>query len=586
MSFNAGAITGSIGLDTAPLDSATRHVRGELGGLESASSGVFSRMRRIVNPFTLAIAGIGIGLAAITASIGFGGKLAAEAEQAEVAFGVMLGSTEAAKDLLGELNQFAASTPFEMPGLTEASRKLLAFGSDAGQVIPELRAIGDISAGIGAPISEIAELYGKARVQGRLMAEDINQLTGRGIPIIAELAKQFGVAESEVKGLVSEGRVGFSNLQQAFVDMTAEGGQFAGLMAAQSVTLSGLVSTLRDNVGLLARDLTADLFDRIDLKGLIADFTEAIPVIKGVLEGVIDLSINGLGELARWLGFAGDSAGVAGNKIVAAMEVGAMGVAFVADSIDAAVFGYDLLRLGALKFMSVAAGGIAQLAELASGLPEWLGGGVATDVADFADLFAANLEAEIKDLKDAINDGLVAPSSGDRVMAFFDGIRNAAEAAAAATASIGDGVGEIEIAADITGGVSKSVQSQVDRLLESIETPIERFNRELGEIRGFFDQGLIDQGQFDKLQAKLRDDIFGEQKLAGLNLVGSNEELQLRARQSLAASGAGAPGAARDADVPRKSLFEQKDTNKKLDTVASLLRQLVSSDQAITIPGL
>jgi tape measure domain-containing protein len=586
MSFNAGAITGSIGLDTAPLDSATRHVRGELGGLESASSGVFSRMRRIVNPFTLAIAGIGIGLAAITASIGFGGKLAAEAEQAEVAFGVMLGSTEAAKDLLGELNQFAASTPFEMPGLTEASRKLLAFGSDAGQVIPELRAIGDISAGIGAPISEIAELYGKARVQGRLMAEDINQLTGRGIPIIAELAKQFGVAESEVKGLVSEGRVGFSNLQQAFVDMTAEGGQFAGLMAAQSVTLSGLVSTLRDNVGLLARDLTADLFDRIDLKGLIADFTEAIPVIKGVLEGVIDLSINGLGELARWLGFAGDSAGVAGNKIVAAMEVGAMGVAFVADSIDAAVFGYDLLRLGALKFMSVAAGGIAQLAELASGLPEWLGGGVATDVADFADLFAANLEAEIKDLKDAINDGLVAPSSGDRVMAFFDGIRNAAEAAAAATASIGDGVGEIEIAADITGGVSKSVQSQVDRLLESIETPIERFNRELGEIRGFFDQGLIDQGQFDKLQAKLRDDIFGEQKLAGLNLVGSNEELQLRARQSLAASGAGAPGAARDADVPRKSLFEQKDTNKKLDTVASLLRQLVSNDQAITIPGL
>ena len=80
-----------------------------------------------------------------------------------------------------------------------------------------------------APVNEIAELYGKARVQGRLFAEDINQLTGRGIPIIQELAKQFGVSDSEVKKLVESGKVGFPNIERSFMDMTSQGGKFRRL---------------------------------------------------------------------------------------------------------------------------------------------------------------------------------------------------------------------------------------------------------------------------------------------------------------------------------------------------------------------
>ena len=130
--------------------------------------------------------------------------------------------------------------------------------------MPEtLRRIGDVSAGVQAPVNEIAELYGKARVQGRLFAEDINQLTGRGIPIIGELAKQFGVSDSQVKKLVESGQVGFPNIEQAFVSMTSQGGKFSGMMEAQSKTTSGLFSTLKDTINEVFLTLGTPINDAI-----------------------------------------------------------------------------------------------------------------------------------------------------------------------------------------------------------------------------------------------------------------------------------------------------------------------------------
>jgi tape measure domain-containing protein len=192
-----------------------------------------------------AVAGIGgIGAAALSWPL----QLAANMEQTEAAFTTLLKDQTKAAALLQDLQKFAASTPFQFNELADASKKLLAFGSSASQVEGELRAIGDVASGIGAPIGEIAEIYGKARVQGRLFAEDINQLTGRGIPIIQELAKQFGVADQEVKKLVQDGAISFDNLEAAFKSLTSEGGKFAGGMARQSRTLNGTFSTLKDNL--------------------------------------------------------------------------------------------------------------------------------------------------------------------------------------------------------------------------------------------------------------------------------------------------------------------------------------------------
>ena len=205
--------------------------------------------------FSLAGAGLkaslGGALAGGAAAIAGGVKAvtaAADFEQTKVAFATLIGDAAKAEETLARLRKLGAETPFEFPELADAGRKLIAFGEGADTVPETLRRIGDVSAGIQAPVNEIAELYGKARVQGRLFAEDINQLTGRGIPIIQELAKQFGVSDSQVKKLVESGKVGFPAIEQAFIALTSNGGKFAGMMAAQSKTTAGMFSTLKDTV--------------------------------------------------------------------------------------------------------------------------------------------------------------------------------------------------------------------------------------------------------------------------------------------------------------------------------------------------
>ena len=248
-------------------------------------TGKLKSMSEKALPASRAVAG---GLLAVgAAALGLAGKaigLAADIEQVEVAFGTLLGSEEAAGKMIKNLQDFAASTPFQFPGLADAARQLVAFGIDADETIPTLRRIGDVAAGIGAPIGDIAEIYGKARVQGRLFAEDINQLTGRGIPIIGELAKQFGVSESEVRKLVESGQVNFGHLEEAFKSLTSEGGKFEGLMEDQSQTVAGLWSTLKDNVGLALTSMGQTIIDTFNLKDVLKNVIEFANGVKEKFE--------------------------------------------------------------------------------------------------------------------------------------------------------------------------------------------------------------------------------------------------------------------------------------------------------------
>ena len=206
-----------------------------------------------------ALAGGGVALAAGIKAV----TSAADFEQTKVAFTTLIGDAGKAEQTLAQLRELGAKTPFEFPELADAGRKLIAFGEGSDTVAATLARIGDVSAGVQAPVNEIAELYGKARVQGRLFAEDINQLTGRGIPIIGELAKQFGVSDSEVKKLVESGQVGFPQIEQAFVNMTSQGGKFSGMMEAQSKTTNGLFSTLKDTINEVFLTLGTPINDAI-----------------------------------------------------------------------------------------------------------------------------------------------------------------------------------------------------------------------------------------------------------------------------------------------------------------------------------
>lgn len=170
-------------------------------------------------------------------------QAAAGYETTQISFETFLGSAEKARDVMADLEKFSLETPFSPDQVNNAGKALLAFGIEQEKLIPTLKAVGDLSAGTGKDFNELAVIYGKARTQGTLFAEDINQLTEAGIPIIQEFAKQFGVAEGQVKKLGSEGKITFANLEQAFKDMTGEGGKFFELTAKQSKSFSGLMST-------------------------------------------------------------------------------------------------------------------------------------------------------------------------------------------------------------------------------------------------------------------------------------------------------------------------------------------------------
>ena len=176
-------------------------------------------------------------------------------QQLEVAFTTMLGNAGKADALMQQLAKTAAITPFGLNDVANGAKQLLAYGFEAEKVNETLVRLGDIAAGLSVPLNDLVYLYGTTMAQGRLYTQDLNQFTGRGIPMIAELAKQFGVAESKVKELVESGQVGFPQVQKVIENLTNEGGKFGGLMAAQSQTITGQISNIEDAISMMMNEI-------------------------------------------------------------------------------------------------------------------------------------------------------------------------------------------------------------------------------------------------------------------------------------------------------------------------------------------
>lgn len=171
-----------------------------------------------------------------------------EFEKLEVAMNTMLQSKERADALMTQMVRTAATTPFGLQEVASGAKQLLAYGMASEEVNGTLIKLGDIAAGLSIPLGDIIYLYGTTMAQGRIYTQDLNQFTNRGIPMLKELASQFGVAESKVKKLVEEGKVGFPEVKKAIDSMTGTGSKFGGLMEAQSKTIAGQISNLEDQL--------------------------------------------------------------------------------------------------------------------------------------------------------------------------------------------------------------------------------------------------------------------------------------------------------------------------------------------------
>lgn len=190
-------------------------------------------------------------------------RVRGEFQKLDVAFTTMLGSQEKATALMNQLVRTAATTPFGLQDVAGGAKQLLAYGMEAEKINETLIRLGDIAAGLSIPLGDMTYLFGTTMVQGRMYTQDLNQFVGRGIPLIKEFAEQFGVAESKVKDLVTEGKIGFPELQKAIMSMTSEGGQFAGLMEAQSKTIAGQVANLEDAIESMFNSIGTDTQDII-----------------------------------------------------------------------------------------------------------------------------------------------------------------------------------------------------------------------------------------------------------------------------------------------------------------------------------
>lgn len=267
---------------TGDNSSVLKAFRGVQDGVSQTARVVEQQGQSIENVFNRIKSVASVAFAGFTAKeiISTLGTVRGEFQQFEIAFETMLGSGQKAKGMISDLANLAATTPFDMKGVVNGAKQLLAYGFAANEITDTMRRLGDVSAGLGLNLQDLTWLYGTTMVQGRLFTRDLMQFTGRGIPLTEELAKQFGVTKDKVSELVTAGKVGFPEVKKAIESLTNEGGKFGGLMEKQSHSITGQISNIQDTIEMAINDLGTQteglMNDALDITSTVIDHWKEI----------------------------------------------------------------------------------------------------------------------------------------------------------------------------------------------------------------------------------------------------------------------------------------------------------------------
>jgi tape measure domain-containing protein len=462
--------------------------------------------------------------------------MAADFEQTSVAFKVMLGDAQLARKVLGDLQQFAASTPFQLEGIQQTARVLLAFGVQSQDLMGTMRMLGDVSAGTGKDFTELAVIFGQIKAAGRLMGGDLLQLVNAGVPMIAQLAKHFGVAESEIKKMVEQGKVGFDDVLAAFRNMTSEGGLFFNMMSEQSQTLNGVWSTLKDNVAQLALELGTKLLPLLKAGAEIAiALTEGLRAVDGSM----------VANIARVAAFVATFALALTliPKIIAGIRTLIVTVKALttANAIATAFTPGGLIRLA----IASAAAGAAVLGVNA------MFSQFDQQVAD-AGGTAANVAAQVKELAD--NTGELATQ------------------ASVAKQSVTD------LAAE-----QKKWQGIASRIHDDVRTPLEKFGDKIEELQNAVTLGGLGWEDYQRAVAKAAEEVR--------SATGAAKELKAESRIQVGAAtrgtsaGFSAVQSGRDqiqklAELQRQQLAAQREANALTSQLIQITRDRAQIRQA------
>lgn len=222
-----------------------RRLKDEYALYQKEGQNVIDANNRMALSFKKTLAAIG-GTAMIKKLISDVVQVRGQFQQLEIAFETMLKSKDKASALMGQLTETAAKTPFDLQGIAQGAKQLLAYGTAAEDVNDTLVRLGNIASGLSIPLNDLVWLYGTTQTQGRLFTQDVRQFMGRGIPLVKELAKELGKTEQQINEMVTAGKIGFPEVEKVIRNMTNEGGQFYNLMEKQSASLTGQISNLGD----------------------------------------------------------------------------------------------------------------------------------------------------------------------------------------------------------------------------------------------------------------------------------------------------------------------------------------------------
>ena len=228
------------------------------------SSGAVSKLRQVQTQAQQTERAFGgIAAAATKLAVAFGGIQAAkfifvktaELESQTRSLQVLTGSAEKAGQIIKELQQLGAVTPFTSTELIDSAKRLQAFGVEADKVVETTKRLADVSGATGAELSGLVTAYGQVQAKGRLQGEELLQFQERGVALQAELRKMYGLSGEEFQKALEKGRIGSEAVEVAILRLTSAGGKYANGAIAQSDTLNGRLSTLQDSIGVLAQTI-------------------------------------------------------------------------------------------------------------------------------------------------------------------------------------------------------------------------------------------------------------------------------------------------------------------------------------------
>jgi tape measure domain-containing protein len=231
----------AINVDSSAAVSKLRDVHSQADATQRAFDGLGAAVRKLA----IAFAGI--------ETVKFIFAKTAELESQTRSLEVLTGSAQKAKQIIQELQQLGAVTPFTSTELIDAAKRLQAFGVETNKVVETTKRLADVSGATGAELQNLVTAYGQVQAKGRLQGEELLQFQERGIALQAELRKMYGLSGDEFQKALEKGRIGAEAVEVAIVRLTNTGGKYADGAIAQSNTLAGKFSTLTDGIEMLAK---------------------------------------------------------------------------------------------------------------------------------------------------------------------------------------------------------------------------------------------------------------------------------------------------------------------------------------------